>query len=69
MEECRISQSAIARNVSEIAKALRDPKVAERLEQLGLTIVADPPEDFAKFVAAESDKMRKLVQASGARVD
>jgi tripartite-type tricarboxylate transporter receptor subunit TctC len=54
---------------AEIAKALRDPKVAERLEQLGLAVVADSPEEFAKFVAAESEKMRRVVQASGARVD
>jgi tripartite-type tricarboxylate transporter receptor subunit TctC len=53
----------------EIARALRHPVVAERLDSLGLTIVADTPEEFARFVAAESDKMRKLVQASGARVD
>jgi tripartite-type tricarboxylate transporter receptor subunit TctC len=54
---------------AEIGKALRDAKISERLEQLGLAIVADSPEEFAKFVALESDKMRKLVQASGARVD
>lgn len=54
---------------AEIARALKDPKVAERLGQLGLAIVADSPEQFASFVAAESEKMRKLVQASGARVD
>jgi tripartite-type tricarboxylate transporter receptor subunit TctC len=54
---------------AEIVKALRDAKISERLEQLGLAIVADSPEEFAKFVALESDKMRKLVQASGARVD
>jgi tripartite-type tricarboxylate transporter receptor subunit TctC len=54
---------------AEIARALRDPKVAERMEQLGLAVVADSPEEFARFVAAESEKMRKLVQASGARVD
>jgi tripartite-type tricarboxylate transporter receptor subunit TctC len=54
---------------AEIARALRHPAVAERLNSLGLTIVADTPEEFARFVAAESDKMRKLVQASGARVD
>jgi tripartite-type tricarboxylate transporter receptor subunit TctC len=53
----------------EIASALRNPKVAERMADLGLAIVADTPEQFARFVAAESDKMRKLVQASGARVD
>jgi tripartite-type tricarboxylate transporter receptor subunit TctC len=54
---------------AEIAKALRNPAVAERLDTLGLAIVADSPEEFARFVAAESEKMRKLVQASGARVD
>jgi len=54
---------------AEIAKALRNVAVAERMESLGLAIVADTPEDFARFVAAESEKMRRLVQASGARVD
>jgi len=54
---------------AEIAKALRDPATRERLDSLGLTVVADSPEDFARFVAAESERMRKLVAASGARVD
>jgi tripartite-type tricarboxylate transporter receptor subunit TctC len=54
---------------AEIAKALRNPATRERLDSLGLAIVADSPEEFARFVAAESAKMRKLVQASGARVD
>ena len=54
---------------SEIANALHVPAVAERLESLGLTIVADKSEEFARFVAAESEKMRRLVQISGARVD
>lgn len=54
---------------TEIAAALRAPVVAERLQSLGLTIVADSPEDFARFVAAESDKMHRLVQVSGAKVE
>jgi tripartite-type tricarboxylate transporter receptor subunit TctC len=54
---------------AEIAKALRNAATRERLDSLGLAIVADSPEEFARFVAAESAKMRKLVQASGARVD
>ena len=53
----------------EIAAALHQPAVEERLQSLGLTIVADTPEQFARFVAAESDKMRRLVQASGAKVE
>ena len=62
-------RAAANRLAAEMAKALRTPQVKERLEQLGLEIVADSPEDFARFVAAESEKMRKLVRASGARVD
>ncbi|HZS65594.1 MAG TPA: tripartite tricarboxylate transporter substrate binding protein [Burkholderiales bacterium] len=53
----------------EIAAALQQPAVSARLQSLGLTIVADTAEEFARFVAAESDKMRRLVQASGARVE
>ena len=54
---------------TEIARALHVPAVAERLQSLGLTLVADKPEEFARFVASESEKMRRLVQASGAKVD
>jgi tripartite-type tricarboxylate transporter receptor subunit TctC len=54
---------------AEFAKALRDPKIAGRFEQLGLTVVADSTAEFARFVAAESERMRKLVEVSGARVD
>jgi tripartite-type tricarboxylate transporter receptor subunit TctC len=62
-------RAVVERLNAELAKALRNPQVAERLGQLGLAIVADTPEQFARFVAAESEKMRKLVEASGARVD
>ena len=54
---------------AEFAKALRSNAVAERWKDLGLTVVADKPEEFAKFIAAESAKWRKVVQISGARVD
>jgi tripartite-type tricarboxylate transporter receptor subunit TctC len=54
---------------AEIAAALRNPAVSERLQSLGLTIVGDSVDDFTRFVAAESEKMRRLVQVSGARVD
>ena len=53
----------------EFVKALRTGPVAERLGSLGLTIVADSPDEFAAFIAAETPKWRRLVQASGARLD
>ena len=54
---------------AEFGKALRNPAVAERLQGLGLTIIADTSEDFGKFIASESAKWRKVVEVSGARID
>lgn len=54
---------------TEITNALRSSEVAERIAGLGLTIVADSPESFARFVAAESARWREVIRVSGARVD
>ena len=54
---------------SEIARALHNPAVADKLHELGLTIVADSPEQFGKFIEAETAKWRRVVQTSGARLD
>jgi tripartite-type tricarboxylate transporter receptor subunit TctC len=62
-------KAVVQRLNAEIAKALRTRATRERLDQLGLAVVADSPEEFARFVAAESERMRKVVAASGARVD
>ena len=62
-------QPVVQKLNAEFARALRDPKIRERFEQLGLAVVADSPEEFGRFVAAESERMRKLVEVSGARAD
>lgn len=62
-------KATVDRLNAEFAKALRQTAVVERLTNLGLSVVADSPEEFAKFIASESAKWRKVVQASGARVD
>ena len=59
----------VERLQGEIAKALRDPAVAERLHGLGLTVVADSPEHFGRFVTAEAARLGELVHASGAKAD
>ena len=53
----------------EFVKALRDPQNAQKLEALGLAMATDSLEGFAAFIAAESQKWRKVVVASGARAD
>ena len=54
---------------AEIAKALRDESVAAHLHALGLTVVADSPDHFGRFVSAESARLGDLVRASGAKAD
>jgi len=54
---------------AEIVKGLRDPKVSETLVKAGVTIVANRPEEFAAFMAAESRKWKDVVEKSGARAD
>jgi tripartite-type tricarboxylate transporter receptor subunit TctC len=59
----------IKRLNTEITQALRDPQVAQRMESLGLETLADSPESFARFIATESVKWRKVVESSGAQID
>jgi tripartite-type tricarboxylate transporter receptor subunit TctC len=54
---------------AEFVKALRAPTATERLRDLGLLVVTNSPDEFGRFVAAESIRWRKLVQASGAKAD
>jgi tripartite-type tricarboxylate transporter receptor subunit TctC len=51
------------------AKTMSLPDVHERLMAGGLDIVADSPEEFARFQNAEIEKWSKVVKDVGARVD
>ncbi|MCK9507998.1 MAG: tripartite tricarboxylate transporter substrate binding protein [Pigmentiphaga sp.] len=53
----------------DIAAALAKPEVTERLNSLGLKVVADSPEAFKKFIAEESARMKVLVEKSGAKIN
>jgi tripartite-type tricarboxylate transporter receptor subunit TctC len=54
---------------AEVNRALADPKMRERLAELGGSPIAGTPEDFGKVIAAETEKWAKVVAASGATVD
>jgi tripartite-type tricarboxylate transporter receptor subunit TctC len=49
----------------EIGEALADPKVSARLAGLGGTVLAGPPADFGKLVAADTEKWGKVVKFAG----
>jgi tripartite-type tricarboxylate transporter receptor subunit TctC len=54
---------------AEVNRALADPKMRERLAELGGRPIAGSPEDFGRVIAAETAKWEKVVNASGAKVE
>ncbi len=54
---------------AEIVKALRDREVNTQLTRLGVGIIGNTTAEFTAFIESESDKWRKVVEKSGARVE
>ncbi len=53
----------------ELAAVMQDPAVQERIHGMGADFQPKTPADFARFVAAETDKWGAAVRSSGAKVD
>ncbi len=54
---------------AEINKSLQVPALRARLVDSGLDPAPSSPDEFTKFVRSETERMRKIVQASGAKAD
>ena len=50
-------------------KALRDPEVVQRLAGLGVEIIGNTPDEFARVIRADIVKWGKVVRESGAKAD
>jgi tripartite-type tricarboxylate transporter receptor subunit TctC len=48
----------------EMGRTLQVPEVRDRLQERGFEVVASSPEEFLRFVRAESDKLGKLIRAN-----
>ena len=54
---------------AEVNRALADPKMRERLAELGGSPIPGTPEDFGKVIRDETAKWEKVVNSSGAKVE
>jgi tripartite-type tricarboxylate transporter receptor subunit TctC len=54
---------------ADIVRVLQMPEVRKPLEAATVEIVADTPEEFARYIAAEYTKWAEVIKASGARAE
>lgn len=59
--------SCATRLSQEIAKALADPVLRKKYEDLGLTPVGSTPREFAADLPEQAHKWREVLQAMGLR--
>ncbi len=53
----------------EINAGLADPKLKARFADIGAAVFVGSPSDFAKHIAAETEKWGKVVRAANIRAD
>ncbi|PZQ78331.1 MAG: LacI family transcriptional regulator [Variovorax paradoxus] len=54
---------------AEIVKALKTPEVKQRFEAAGAQVVFGSPEDFTKYIAAETAKWGRIAKAANVSLD
>ena len=64
-----LPQEILARLNQETVRGLRAAEVRELLGKQGFDVVAGTPQEFARWIRAESEKWSKVVRASGATAD
>ena len=64
-----VPKDIIDRLHKEIARAIANPKVAQRFVNLGTQPVSNTPEQFAAFIKAETDKWGKVIHSANITAD
>lgn len=62
-------QPIIDKLAAEADRILKQPEVIERFAKIGATPVGGTPRQLGEFIAAETQKWKTVVRASGAKVD
>jgi tripartite-type tricarboxylate transporter receptor subunit TctC len=53
----------------DIVRAVQLPEVKKALESASIDIIANTPEEFARYIESETAKWAQVVRASGAKVE
>ena len=61
----RTPKEVVAKIAAEVARALQVPQVNERLTAIGATPAAGTPEEFARFLEADTSKWANLMAKAG----
>jgi tripartite-type tricarboxylate transporter receptor subunit TctC len=64
-----VPKEITARVRRDMARAMEDATIRQRLTDGGFDVVAGSPEEFLKFVQNESDKLGKLIRDNGIKVE
>ncbi|THJ34314.1 tripartite tricarboxylate transporter substrate binding protein [Lampropedia aestuarii] len=59
----------VAKLHASLVKALQDPKLVQKFADQGSTAYSETPEEFAAFMASETQKWAEVVKSSGASLD
>ena len=64
-----LPREVVARVHRETVRTLQVPEVRSKLVEQGFEIVASTPEEFLRFVQAESEKLGKVIRDNGVKVE
>ena len=63
------AQSIITRLHTELSAIMTQPELRERLAAAGVEPMLNTPDEFAKYIAAETARYAQVIASSGARID
>jgi tripartite-type tricarboxylate transporter receptor subunit TctC len=65
----RVPSAIVTKVHGDVVRVLAMPDIREKLKQLGSEGVGNSPDEFSRFVRAESEKYSKLIREAGIRVE
>ena len=65
----KTSREIVAKLNTEIDKALADPGVKKKLEEMGVVVQPGTPEQFGAFIRAETDKWAAVIRRANIKAE